>query len=651
MPLNNRKGSTKESPERLDLTSQSPTERIREELVRLLPEIRTEDNRIDFERLKVLLGETIDAGKERYGMSWPGKFDCLKVVQTSSSASLVPSREESVGFDTTENLIIEGDNLEVLKVLQKSYLGKVKMIYIDPPYNTGNEFIYPDNYSETLQTYLEFTGQVDNGGKKFGTNTEADGRFHSKWLSMMYPRIYLARNLLKEDGIMFVSIDDNEVRNLRALCDEIFGEENYCGTFVWEKKRKPSFLNASMGIVTEYVVAYARNRASSPPFVGGKVEQGKMYPFNNAGNPLATLVFPSGSVQFWMADGRIEPQDMSEGNIRTELLDPIDVQRGRNVEPFRLRGEWRYSQKKLDEFVAENAEIVIRRIPFRPNYVNRGDRDKKIANLLTVKGTGTPTYEDATEELRSLFGTDVIEYPKPLGVIQVLIGAVTSGTDLVLDFFAGSGTTGHAVLALNGQDDGDRRFILVQLPEPTGRADFATIAEITKERVRRAIRKLNEEGEGQLDLGAKPTQDRGFRVLKLAESNFMPWNSVPGHDTPTLERQLELHVNHVRADRTDQDILYEILLKSGYPLTVPIEAIILAGKAVQSVAGGQLLVCLERQLTLELIRAMAERKPERVVCLDEGFAGNDQLKANAAHIFEPTDRREAKSDARRFRTV
>jgi adenine-specific DNA-methyltransferase len=259
--------------------------------------------------------------------------------------------------------------------------------------------------------------------------------------------------------------------------------------------------------------------------------------------------------------------------------------------------------------------------------------------------------QEATTELKELFGAIVFESPKPTRLIQRMIALSCNDDGIVLDFFAGSGTTGQAALEINARDHGRRQFILIQLPEKTERPDFSTIAEITKERVRRVIKNLNQEQAGKLKLGDAPEQDRGFRVFKLAESNFAPWNADVPHTAPALERQLELHVSHVRDGRTDQDILYEVLLKSGYPLATPVETVVLAGKTVHSVAGGQLLICLERKLTLELIRAIAERKPERVVCLDEGFAGNDQLKTNAAHIFEPTDRREAKSDARRFRTV
>jgi len=620
--------------ERLDLRSDDIASERRRQLLRVFPEIEVDRGKIDLDRLKAALGDAVELGRERYGMTWPGKGEALRAIQAPSLGTLLPVLDESVRFDATENVIIEGDNLEVLKLLQKSYLRQISLIYIDPPYNTGADFVYPDDYSETLQTYLEFTGQVDARGKKFATNVETNGRFHSRWMSMMYPRLYLARNLLRDEGIIFISIDDGELRNLLALCDEVFGEENRCGMFVWEKKKKPSFLNAIMGVTTEYVVAYARMREVAHPFVSGRVEQGKLYPFNNAGNPPAVLTFPSGAVRFWLTEGFIEPQDMSEGNIRTELLDSVLIKNGRNVEAFRLRGEWRYSQATLDDFVREGADIIIRRLPFRPNYVNRGDREKKLANLLTVAGTATATYEDATSEIRQLFGTDVIEYPKPVGLLETLISAATRGNGIVLDFFAGSGTTAHAVMTLNRADGGKRRFILVQLPEPTGRQDYPTIADVTKERIRRVIKVLNEEDSGRLDLDGREEQDRGFRAFKLAESNFKTWDPSGEQDANAIAEQLELHAEHVRAARTSQDILYEILLKSGFPLTTPVETLALSGKTVFAVAAGEMLVCLERTLTLDLIRDIAARQVGRVICLDEGFAGNDQLKTNAVQIFK-----------------
>jgi len=633
-----------DQPKKLDLRSQDIAEDKRQQILRLFPEVRTEGGKLDFERLKLALGETVDVGRERYGMNWPGKAECFKAVQAPSLATLRPCREESVRFDETNNLIIEGDNLEVLRLLQKPYLGKVKMIYIDPPYNTGNDFIYPDDYTESLQVYLQYTGQVDSQGKKFGTNTDAAGRFHSKWLNMMYPRLYLARNLLRDDGVMFISIDDEEIDNLRKLCNDIFGEDNFCGAFVWEKKKKPSFLNANMGVVTEYIVAYARDRSSSPPFVAGKAEEGKKYPFNNAGNPLGRLEFPPDRVRFGLPDQRIEPQDMSEGNVIARLITPLAIRGGRNLNAFVLEGQWRYSQRKLDEFVARHEDIYIAKIPFRPNYISHEDKEKKCKNLLSVESKLVGTYEDATAEVTSLFGKDVMDYPKPSSLLRFLMSAVVRPGDTVLDFFAGSGTVADATLQVQNQETVPLQFILVQLPQPcdpnsdAGKnaisLGFADVAAICKERVRRVIQRLhNADHKTPLSAG-KAREDRGFRVFKLAQSNFTTWDARIRHDVAVLERQLELHVNHVRVGRTADDVFYEILLKSGFPPTSPVEVLSLASKTVYIVAEGLFMICLERELTLDTIRAIAERKPERVVLLDEGFAGNDQLKLSAVHTFK-----------------
>lgn len=636
-------------PDKFDLRSMSITDARRADLLKLFPEAATEGGMVDFARLKLALGEAVDTGRERYGMTWPGVSDCFKTIQTPSMATLRPAPNESVRFDTTENVIIEGDNLEVLKLLQKSYLGRVKMIYIDPPYNTGNDFIYPDNYTETLQTYLEYTGQVDSEGKKFGTNTDSEGRFHSRWLNMMYPRLFLGRNLLRQDGVMFISIGEEELDNLLKLCHMIFGEENYCGLFVWEKKKKPSFLDANMGSVTDYIVCVARDRSQAPPFTAGAVEDGKKYPFNNAGNGVQTLTFPAQSVRFRCPDQTIPAQDMSEGNIVTELLDPVSIQNGTNLGPFRLRGEWRYSQQKLNEFVAAKAEIVISKPPFRPNYINRSGDLKKTANLLSHRTNGVPTNEDATEEIRGLFGADVMSHPKPSGLLQYLVRAVTVDGDLVVDFFAGSGTTAHGVWLQDAVDGGERKWILVQLPERLDPADPAskaaaefcqehklplTLAEITKERVRRVIKRLDADRAGTLTAERGGERDYGFRVFRLDQSNFQAWDSATLGDGAALEQRMFAHVEHVREGRSEADLLYEILLKSGFPLTTLVETLTLANKKVYSVAGGALMLCLERPLTMEVIRAIADKKPERVVCLDAGFAGNDQLKTNAVQIFK-----------------
>ncbi|MBI2069467.1 MAG: site-specific DNA-methyltransferase [Elusimicrobia bacterium] len=639
MIKNKLKGDVAVEPEKFDLRSHAVAENKQKELLRLFPEIQTEGGKIDFERLKLTLGESVDVGKERYGMNWPGKAECFKTLQAPSLGTLRPCREESVNFDTTENLIIEGDNLEVLKLLQKSYLGKIKMIYIDPPYNTGNDFIYPDNYTESLQTYLEYTGQVDAEGRKFGTNTDADGRFHSKWLNMMYPRLYLARNLLREDGVIFISIDDNEVDALKTVTKELFGEENFVAQVVVQTNPRGRTLDQYLAKTFEYVVVFAKS-----------IDAESLYQVPKSEAALSEYDKTDTDGQYRELELRNRNPVFTRAN-RPNLWFPlyIDPKSGtvslkRNVThtaealPRNSQGEdgcWTWGQKKVEEnltlLVGRQVASGAWRV-FRKDYIPTDGATTKEKSLWLDKNLN---HENGKEELGQIFGKTPFDFPKSSALVQkaATLATLQDGHDIVLDFFAGSGTAAHAVLNLNKQDGGNRKFILVQLPEPTERKDYPTIAEITKERVRRVIKKLNDEDAGKLDVANTAKQDRGFRVFKLAESNFKPWNADIPHDGKVLENELELYVNHICEGRTSEDILHEILLKSGFPLTTKVEILKLAGKAVHSVADGALFICLERKLTLELIRAMADKKPERIVCLDEGFAGNDQLKANAVQVF------------------
>ena len=618
----------------------------------LFPELVTEGKDgvvVNLDVLKQLVGDkTVTNAEEKYGLNWHGKRRARQLALTPSTGTLRPCPADSVDWDTTQNLMIEGDNLEVLKLIQKSYAGKVKLIYIDPPYNTGRDFVYPDNFHDNIKNYLELTGQTGDGGKKLSSNTEASGRFHTDWLNMMYPRLKLARNLLREDGLLFISIDDNEVDNLLKICGEIFGEENFCGCFIWEKKKKPSFLNANMGSVTDYIVCFAKRRAASPPFAAGTVEDGKKYPFNNAGNGIQTLTFPAHSVKFTMPDQTIRAQDMSEGNIKTELLNDVVIVAGNNSNGFQLRGEWRYSQAKLTEFVQTGAEIVISKIPFRPNYINRSGELKKSANFLSHRTNGVPTNEDATEEIRQLFDTDVMSHPKPSGLLKYLVRAVTTDDDVVMDFFAGSGTTAHGLWRQNIEDGSSRRFILVQLPEPidpenpesNAAFDFCqahkllpTIAEICKERLRRTAKGINKAN--SLFRG-----DLGFRVFKLDSSNIQAWDP----DRANLAASLEAHAKNLKVDRAELDILFELLLKLGLNLNVPIVQRSIAGKAVHSIGNGVLLVCLAESITqaeaepvaLGVVAWRKEQAPageSTVVFRDSAFV-DDVAKANLAAILQ-----------------
>jgi adenine-specific DNA-methyltransferase len=603
-----------DKPEPFDLRSHNISDDKKQELLHLFPEIHTEDGLIDFERLKLALGETVDIGKERYGMNWPGKAECFKIIQAPSTGTLLPCPEESVDFNTTENLIIEGDNLEVLKLLQKAYLGKVKMVYIDPPYNTGNDFIYPDNYTESLQTYLEYTGQADAEGKKFGTNSDTEGRFHSRWLNMMYPRLYLARNLISDDGIIFVSIDDNELVNLKKVCEDVFGEENFVGTFVWRRRASSALADRLVSTDHEYVIAFQKINY---------VSLGIPKEYSSYANPDND---PRGE---WVAgDLTVGMTKEQRPNQFYQLTDPKS---GRTYAANSNR-VWGYIRESMAVLIEENRVIFPEDMTRRPMVKRFRSELKSDFNPVSTWLANVGLNSEGTRELQHILGENIAIYPKPTSLIEALVKNSTNKKDVILDFFAGSGTTGQAVFEANKNDNGSRNFILVQLPEPTDRKDYPTIAEITKERVRRVIQKMNKKEAGQLALNSK--QDRGFRVFKLAESNFKGWDAQSPRDAQALAKQLELHIDHIRPGRTSEDVLYELLLKSGFPLTTPVEKIELERKTVYSVADGGMLICLESKLTLEAIRAMAERKPQRVVCLDMGFAGDDPLKANAVQIFK-----------------
>lgn len=622
-----------QEPEKFDLRSHDTASEKIAELLRLFPEIRTEGGKLDFDRLKLALGESVDVGRERYGMNWPGKADCFKTIQAPSMGTLRPCREESVNFDTTENMIIEGDNLEVLKLLQKSYLGKVKMIYIDPPYNTGNDFIYPDNYSESLQTYLEYTGQVDDEGRKFGSNTEADGRFHSKWMNMMYPRLYLARNLLRPDGVMFISIDEHEIENLRRICIDIFGEESVLGVIVWKRRQVSDNRNLNnFSIDHEYVLAVLNGESQ----LNGDSKD--LTKYSNPDND------PRGE---WMSDNLTGLANATERpNLHYDLIHPVT----RHVYPPLASRGWAYEKSRMAQLIADGQILWPSKPDGRPRLKRfLADIKSHYTGFSSVQEPGFTT--DGTRELEILFGEKILGFPKPVSLITMLLHQATSreSSDIIIDFFAGSGTTAQSVFEKNKLDGGNRRFVLVQLPEPVSRSDFPTIADITKERVRRVIKKIETERaeelegkKGKFDFEAMDSKgcsdhsslDLGFRVFKLDESNFNTWNANVARESQAVERQLDLHIDHIRDGRSPEDILYELLLKSGFPLTTPVEEKKIEGKSVYSIASGALMICLEGELTLKLIRAIADLTPERVVFLDEGFAGKDQLKANAVQTFK-----------------
>ncbi len=641
------------------------SEQRRRELKQLFPGVFTETTdgqgevveSIDFEKLKAELGRVSDiyeGRRERYGMEWPGKRDCMKLIQQSSRATLKPCREESVDFDTTQNLFIEGDNLEVLKLLQKSYYGKVKMIYIDPPYNTGKEFIYPDNYKESLETYLAYAGLVDDEGKKFSTNTTAEGRFHTKWLNMMYPRLYLARNLLREDGVIFISIDDNEVENLRRMCDEIFGEENLLVSFSW--RTDGNFDNqAKIKNCHEYIVCYTKNLAffPHPPVIDPSISEGsKLFKSeirntvvkNGPKNPVSDVVLPVGFPSGFN-DGVVEKRTSSWPHYRDDAL----FVGGRLSKPTVVSSGWS-SKALLEEFINNNFEAVVdskgqntRFEVIASGAIEAVKERAEIQSHVISSLMGFGGSQKAAAEIDSL-GLVFDDYPKPTALIDYFIKMNEGDDFVVMDFFAGSGTTSHSVFNIQFDKKSEKsgvRFISVQLPEPCKettkayQAGFETIADISKERIRRAAKKIRQEREGQLDLEGKGNQDLGFKVFKLDQSNFKQWQTPSAELTlDQLSQQLELHTDHIDPYATQEEILYELLLKAGFKITDKTKILDLAGREVFSIAEGALLICLEEELTSELIDAVADQEPMQFICLDKGFKGNDQLKANAVQTFK-----------------
>jgi len=601
---------------------------------------------VDFDLLRQVLSKSlVEDENERYRLDWPGKKASLLKANTPITKTLRPCREESVNFETTENLYIEGDNFEVLKILQESYLGKIKMIYIDPPYNTGNDFIYRDNFSKNKDEYEQDLGLTDEEGGKLFRNTDANGRYHSDWLSMMYERLVVARDLLKDDGVIFISIDDNEVHNLRKICDEIYGEENFITQFCWEKKKKPSFLNRNLGTKFEYILVFSKHREETCAFSIELTTEGKRFPINNAGNSLAILYFPPRSVKFSMENQYVFPQDMSEGKIITKLLNGFHIENGNNIESFSLEGEWRYSQETLNDIISNNEEILISKIPFRPNHIKAGGEIKKMHNLLTIAHYSVATNEDADSEQVEVFGKNYFDYAKPSELIKLLMKAITyhQKDDIILDFFSGSATTAHAVMQLNAEDGGNRKFIMVQLPEPCDenseafKAGYKNIAEIGKERIRRAGKKIVEELKNknqQLELGEEPVDlnklDIGFRVYKTDTSNL---KDVFYHPSELDQGMLSSLESNIKEDRTPEDLLTQVLLDLGLELTLPIETKQMFSNTVYIVQTNALIACFDENVDFRIVDQIADLKPLRVVFKDASFI-NDKDRINVEERFK-----------------
>ncbi len=605
----------------MDGASLTPEQEKLNALKQVLPEVFTE-GKVDWEKLKATLGEDINFSNERYVLNWAGKSEAFKVLQAPTTKTLVPAKDESVNFDDTEHIFIEGENLEVLKVLQKSYFGKVKMIYIDPPYNTGNDsFIYPDKFSETKDEYEKRVGDKDEEGYMtkdgmFKKNSKENGQYHSNWLNMMMPRLYLAKNLLKQDGVIFISIDDNEVHNLRLLMNEIFGEENFIAELIWERAFAPKNDAKYYSDSHDYILVYGKNIQD---FIPGRLERTEEANsrYKNYDNDPRGL---------WISD------NLTVKTYSEKYDYPITTPNGNIVSPS--HGScWRVSKEKFNELV-EDKRIWFGKdggnVPRLKRFLSEVQQGMVPTSIWKHKEVGH--NQEGRQEVKKLFDDKgYFDGPKPIRLLERImkVGNVKED-DFILDFFSGSGTTAHAVMALNSEDGGNRKCISVQLPEKTDekseayKAGYETIADIAKERIKRAGKKIQEENPDY-------NGDLGFKVLKLSDSNFKQWQQITGKDKQALEEQMKLFVDPVAKNATTENMVYELLLKSGKDINSTISHVSTGStpEGFYAINETELILILEKA-NQELIDAVITSKPQKVIALDKLFKGNDQLKTNAS---------------------
>ena len=595
-----------------ELTSTNVVQHNIEKLKELFPTAVSEGKLI-VEELQALMGEYIEKDKEYYQMTWAGKTEAQKEANKVSTGTLRPAKEESKDWDTTGNLVIEGDNLEVLKLLQKTYSNKVKMIYIDPPYNTGNDFVYKDNYKDNLSNYLELTGQTDEEGKKLNSNTDSDGRYHSNWLNMMYPRLKLARNLLTDDGVIFISIDDNEQANLKKVCDEIFGEENNIGDFIVTRSEGGGLAKHVIK-GHDYLLAYSKNLNQFKPLLRPKDIRGQ-------------IVEKDGE-DYWIEEDWFRKEFGKYGTCPyEEILEYYSEEKKAEIDKGLKEGEYCLLKKNGFHIVGRYRKIS-----------EDGSKFYSILKHLNKNGI---------IDLRAL-GLDIIfDFPKPISLLkQIVLGATfltKNNSEIILDFFSGSATTAHAVMALNAKDGGNRKCISVQLPEPTDekseayKAGYTTIAEITKERIRRAgelIKKEHKDKDGIENL------DVGFRVFKLDSSNIKAWDTSVENFEEQLDMFAQNNGENIKPDRTEEDILFEILLKYGLELTVPIIEKQIAGNKVYNIGFGSMYICFEDKVNPEVAKGIGmwhkqeftDNNPS-VIFKDNGFA-TDADKTNTVQTLK-----------------
>lgn len=607
-------------------------ERI-EQLKQIAPEAFA-DGKIIWENLQEALGDFIDdenANTEHFGLFWPGKREARKIASTPSLGTLIPCAGEGVDEETTNNIFIEGDNLEVLKLLQKSYANQIKMIYIDPPYNTGNDFIYDDNFTESIDEYLRRTGQVDEEAKPISANTRADGRFHSKWLSMMYPRLRLARNLMTIDGVMFISIDDNELHNLIQLCNEVFGEENFMGTLTWLKKRKGSFLSKEMISVTEYIVAYKKSTDFGYLY-GGKPNAEESQPIVKRTNGISSLKIPSKVVKTKLKDGLFKKGKYGLGTSSIILENDINVKDGLIINEFILTGPFTWSQPYLDNQLKNGAQLIINTINFQLRAFKANDDNAFKGLSSIINGVEiSATNEDAYEYLVKVFGDlKVFDYSKPVNLIKYLINSATyfNSNSIVLDFFAGSGTIAQAVYEYNIESQSNLTYIAVQLGELINKPEINeksiySISDIAKKRIKYSIESLKSKNKDNL-------YDLGFKVYSLQHSNYKPWKNYTGTDINELEDLFENNNSPLVDDWKPENLLSEIQLIEGFPLDSKIEKLDTYKKNQIKVVSSafcehKLLVCLDNEIDDDTIKTLQLADNDVFICLDTAISDKDKV--------------------------
>ncbi len=628
--------------EKMDGKTMNITEENLNKLKDLFPEV-FEEGKINFDKLQVVLGENIDKSNEKYEFSWNGKFETMKLAQLQSTGTLIPCKEKSKDWDTTQNLYIEGDNLEVLKLLQKSYVNQIKMIYIDPPYNTGNDFVYKDNFADNIANYKEITGQATK------SNAETSGRYHTNWLNMMYPRLKLARNLLKDDGIIFISIDDNEQANLKKICDEIFGENNFIAQFprITKKGGKSSDVIAKNH---DYVLMYRKSLMNG------------LYPLEHNDDGFK---FEDEYVNERGLYKLNQTLDYDSLQYSKSLDYPLEIDgktyyAGESYEKYleRQKGNhnsadwaWRWSKAKFD-FGLKNGFIVVKNSKngsriYTKTYQNATIEDKgngyevvlkeRTKSMSTLDTTLNEFSNDnATKDLDAVLDKKLFDFSKPVSLIKLLLKLTTKDSDIVLDFFSGSGTTAHAVLEQNNEDNCNRKFICVQLPEFTEetseayRQGYKNICDIGEERIRRAGQKIVE----STPLTAN-TIDTGFKVFKLDTSNLVKWNNTPTEDVEELKKRLQQNLFYIVDGRSNMDLVYEIMLKYGLPLTLPINEKKYGDYKAYEIASDtyKVMICLDRNLPIEIIEQMTDESVGTYVFADHCF-GDANILINTEEILK-----------------